>query len=108
MINSTEELKDFIVKILEDKKAENILVMDLEAKTSLAKYMIFATGRSTKNTSAIAEYLSQEIKENTNFNTIIEGIGSGSWVALDIGDIIVHLFHEEARAHYKLEEFWMK
>lgn len=108
MINSTEELKNFIVKILDDKKAENIVVMDLEDKTSLAKYMIFATGRSTKNTSAIADYLSQEIKENTDFNIIMEGMGVGAWVALDVGDIIVHLFHEEARQHYKLEEFWTR
>ncbi len=108
MINLTEELKDFIVKILEDKKAEDILVMDLDGKTSLAKYMIFATGRSTKNTSAIAEYLCDEIKANTNLSTSIEGISSGAWVALDLGDIIVHLFHEEARSHYKLEEFWSK
>lgn len=106
MINSTEELKTFIIKTLEDKKAENISIIDLESKTALAKYMIFATGRSTKNVSAIAEYLSQEIKTNSNISTSIEGLETGSWVALDAGDVIIHIFHPEARDHYKLEEMW--
>lgn len=106
MITSSEELKDFIIKALEEKKAENITIIDLANKTSLAKYMIFATGRSTKNISAIADFVSLEIKHNTNLKTTIEGLGGSEWVLLDAGDIIVHLFHPEAREHFKLEELW--
>lgn len=106
MITSSDELKNFIVNALEEKKAENITVIDLTSKTSLAKYMIFATGRSTKNISAIADFVSLEIKHNSNLKTTIEGMGASEWVLLDAGDVIVHLFHPEAREHFKLEELW--
>ena len=106
MITSSDELKDFIINALEDKKAENIAVMDIASKISLAKYMIFATGRSTKNISAIADFIGTEIKHNSNIKTTIEGLGGSEWVLLDAGDVIVHLFHPEAREHYKLEELW--
>lgn len=106
MITSSDELKDFIIKALEEKKAEGITVIDLTNKTSLAKYMIFATGRSTKNISAIADFVSLEIKHNSNIKTTIEGLGASEWVLLDAGDVIVHLFHPEAREHFKLEELW--
>jgi ribosome-associated protein len=108
MITTSEELKDCILKALDDKKAENINVMSLENKTSLAQYMIFATGRSTKNISAIADYIADEIKHNSNIKTVIEGLGGSEWVLLDAGDIIVHLFNGEAREHYRLEELWGK
>lgn len=108
MINSIEELKNFIIQALEDKKAENISVIDLENKTPIAKYMIFATGRSTKNVSAIAEHISLEIKQNSNISTTIEGLETSAWVVLDTGDIIVHIFHPEARDHYRLEDMWSK
>ncbi|MBP7190121.1 MAG: ribosome silencing factor [Rickettsiaceae bacterium] len=106
MINSVEDLKKFIIDGLEDKKAENITVMDLGGKTSIAKYMIFATGRSTKNVASIAEYLAQEIKNNSRLSVAIDGLETSSWVALDAGDIIVHIFHPEAREHYRIEEIW--
>lgn len=106
MITSADELKDFIINALEEKKAESITVIDLTNKTSLAKYMIFATGRSTKNISAIADFVSLEIKHNSNLKTTIEGLGASEWVLLDAGDVIVHLFHPVAREHFKLEELW--
>jgi ribosome-associated protein len=108
MINTTEELKDFIVKCLEDKKADDILVIDLEKRTDLARYMIFASGRSTKNVGAIADYVSLEVKHNTDLTVNIEGLGKSEWVLLDAGDIIVHVFYPETRAHFKLEEMWNK
>jgi len=106
MIKTSEELKDFIVAALDNKKAESINVIELGNKTSLAKYMIFATGRSAKNISAIADYITLEIKHHSNVRTIIEGLGSADWVLIDAGDVIVHLFHPEARERYKLEELW--
>lgn len=106
MLNSSEDLKNFILKALKEKNAENIVVIDLENKTSFAQCMIFATGRSTKNISAIADYISFELKHHSSFKTTIEGSGTSDWVLLDAGDIILHLFHAEARERYKLEELW--
>src|ERR1700712_3641746 len=106
MLETTEELKDFILHCLEEKKADNIVVMDLEKKTDLAKYMIFANGRSVKNVGAIADFVSLELKQKTNLKINIEGLGKSEWVLLDIGDIIIHIFYPPAKEHFKLEERW--
>ena len=106
MIINSEELKEFILKALDDKKAEDIAVIYLSGKTELAKYMIFATGRSTKNISAIADHIATEIKHNSSIKTVIEGMGGSNWVLIDAGDVITHLFNQEARQHLKLEEMW--
>jgi ribosome-associated protein len=108
MTEDTESLKELIVKSLEAKKAENITVIDVKQKTSLAEYIIFASGRSTKNVGAIAEYLALEIKHQTNINTNIEGLGKSEWVLIDAGSILVNIFYPETREYFKLEEKWRK
>lgn len=108
MIHNPDNLKDFIVKYLEEKKAENIVVMPLKNEVPIAKYMIFASGRSIKNISAIAEFISLELKRNLYPKTSIEGLKNSDWVLLDAGEVIVHLFHPEARSNLKLEELWKK
>ena len=101
-----EELKEFIIKLLDDKKAENVNVIDLQHATSLTRFMIFANGRSSRNISAIADYVADELKKSVLHHISIEGLGNAEWVLMDAGDAIVHLFQEEAREHYKLEELW--
>ena len=108
LITDTEQLKDFIIECLLEKKAEDIVTIDLSNKTQLAKYMIFANGRSIKNNAAIAEYLSFELKNKTNLAINIEGMGKSEWVLVDAGDIIVHIFYPTAREHLRLEEKWNK
>ena len=108
MIDTPNELKDFIVKILEDKNAQNITVLKLGNEVPLATYMIFASGRSSKNVSAIGHYLADELKLHGLNYVSLEGFAKSDWVILDTGNIIVHLFHPEAREYYKLEELWQK
>ena len=108
MLNNPSELKDFIIKILEDKNAQNISVLELSDSIPLAKYMIFASGRSTKNISAIAEHVVFELKHNAKCPAFVEGLNNSDWVFLDAGDVIVHIFHPEAREKFKLEELWGK
>ena len=105
-ITSTEELRDFIIQILEDKKAEDIVVVDTKIKTPIAEYMIFASGKSTRNVSAIADNVSLALKQSANINNSIEGLGTSEWVLIDVGSIVVHVFHHEARKKYDLEDFW--
>lgn len=108
MIKNTEQLKNFVVLCLEEKKAKDIVVLDLEKKTLLAKYMIFASGSSTKNIASIAEYIGLELKHKANLKTSIEGLGQSNWVLIDIGDVIVHIFQPETRDHFRIEDMWNK
>ena len=108
MFDNPKELKDFIVKTLEEKNAQNVTVLKLAAEVPLATYMIFASGRSTKNISAIAEHLVYELKHKTQYPAFVEGLNNSDWVLLDVGDVIVHIFHPEAREKFRLEELWGK
>nr|WP_253308300.1 ribosome silencing factor [Rickettsia endosymbiont of Ceutorhynchus assimilis] len=106
MTKDTEELKEFILACLEEKKADNIDVIDLRGRNKLADYIIFASGRSTKNVGAIAEYVALELKQKANINTSIEGLGKSEWVLIDARTILINIFYPEARVHFKLEEMW--
>lgn len=106
-IISHQDLQKFIIQALEDKKAEDVAVIDIEHKASFAKYMICATGRSSKHIASLAEFISLELKHHSHFKTVIEGLNT-SWVVLDLGDIIVHLFQKEARENCKIEDLWRK
>jgi ribosome-associated protein len=105
---TSKQLKETIIKLLEDKKAENIYTISLSDTTSMANYMIFASGRSSKNVGAIAEYIADELKLLGLPKINLEGLGKSEWVLVDAGDIIVHLMHPEAREYYRLEELWEK
>ena len=101
-----EKLKDFILKCLDEKNATNVTCMEIQGEVPLADYMIFASGRSVKNIRAIGEYIALELKHKLQWNAIVEGMQGSDWILLDAGNIIVHLFHPEAREQLKLEEFW--
>ncbi len=107
-LDTDEKLKDFIIKCLNDKKAENIFVMDLGKDNALARYFVIANGRSSKNVSSIGEFISLEVRNNSNLNVGIEGLSDGQWVLVDCGDVIVHLFHPETREIFRLEDLWKK
>jgi len=102
------DIKDFIIQCLEDKKAEDIKVINCTSKTDIAEIMIFATGRSVKNISAIADYIGFELKYKKNISVNIEGMNLSEWVLLDTGNIMLHLFNPESRQYFKLEEIWME
>lgn len=106
MIENNDQLKDFIVKCLDNKKAEDITVINLATKTSIADYIIFASGRSSRNVQAIAEYVAFELKHHSNLPVSIEGLALAEWVLIDTGNIIVHLFYPKARKRFNLEEIW--
>lgn len=107
MIKDPEELKDFVVKILQEKKAEDIKPLKLDNGNTLCDYMIFANGRSTTNVKAIAEAVAYELKHTADRPFSLEGKGS-QWLLIDIGDVIVHVLHPDAREHFKIDEHWEK
>ena len=93
-------------KSLDDDKAEDIVVIDLEGKSSIADYMVIASGRSQRQLGAMAEHLREKIKARDGGTPGVEGARQGDWVLIDGGDVIVHLFRPEVRSFYNLEKMW--
>jgi ribosome-associated protein len=88
-----------------DKKALNVRILEIKRLSSIADYLVLASGRSDKQVQAIAESVKVGLKP-IDPALDIEGMDSGRWVVIDFGDIIVHVFQEEVRALYNLDELW--
>ena len=88
-----------------DKKALNVKVLEIGRLSSIADYLVLASGRSDKQTQAIADSVRQGLKKFGKALDI-EGMKEGNWIVIDYGDVIVHVFQEEMRRHYNLDELW--
>ena len=109
--NSAEEttselLLDRILTSLKNDKAEDIVQIDLRGKSSIGDYMIIASGRSSRQVTAISEKLVENIKKDFGRSSKVEGKNAGDWVLIDTGDVIVHVFRPEVREFYQLEKMW--
>lgn len=93
-------------KSLDDDKAEDVAVIDLAGKSSLADFMVIASGTSQRQVGAMAEHLRERAKAAGYPGLSVEGLPHCDWVLLDAGDVIVHLFRPEVRAFYDLEKMW--
>ncbi len=96
-----------ILASLTDDKAEDIVQIDLRGKSSMADYMVIASGRSTRQVAAISEKLVDRLKGLTGRRCKTEGKDAGDWVLIDAGDVIVHVFRPEVREFYQLEKMWL-
>lgn len=91
---------------LEDDKAEGVVVIDLAGKTSIADYMIIASGRSQRQVGAMADHLIERLKAKGYGTPRAEGLPQCDWVLIDAGDVVVHIFRPEVRSFYNLEKMW--
>jgi len=105
-MNAVDKLHQLILKSLDDDKAEEVVSIPLAGKSSVADYIVVASGRSSRQVSAIADHLMQRIHQATGLKARVEGKGVGDWVLIDSGDIVVHIFRPEIRGFYKLEKMW--
>ena len=103
---TSEQLKDFIVKLLDEKKATNIHVIDVRGKSALTDFMVIASGTSSRQVSSLAEILQTTLHKEKIYALSLEGRSEGEWVLMDLNDVIVHLFKPETRDHYNLETLW--
>ena len=99
-------LLNVAVESLEKFKAQDIVKIDLSGKTSIADFMLIASGTSSRQIRAMAEHTVTMIKKNIKVPVNIEGLNQGDWVLIDSGDIIIHLFRPEVREFYNLEKMW--
>jgi ribosome silencing factor RsfS/YbeB/iojap len=95
-----------ITASLDDDKAENIVVIDLEGRSALCDAAVIASGRSSRHVAAIAEHLARRLKEGGYGTRPVSGAAAGDWVLVDAGDVIVHIFRPEVRDYYDLEGMW--
>ena len=91
---------------LDDRKAEDIVEINLVGKSSMAEAMLIATGTSRTHVLSLAEYTMQALKDAGAQIHGVEGTDNGEWVLIDTGDIIVHIMQDEARDFYQLEKLW--
>ena len=95
-----------ILASLEDDKAEDVVVIPLAGKSEMADHMVIASGRSSRQVSAISEKLADRLKADHGVIVRMEGKDLGDWVLIDAGDVIVHVFRPEVRDFYQLEKMW--
>lgn len=91
---------------LEDDKAEDIVLIDLGTRSSIADAMVVATGRSSRQVAAMADHLVERLAPHASRRIDVEGLPQADWVLIDAGDVIVHLFRPEVRSFYQLEKMW--
>ena len=101
-----DQLKKEIENILNDNKALEVKSINLKDKTSIADFMIIASGNSSRHIQALAEILLDELKKKGISNCHLEGKNSNDWKLIDAMDIIIHIFHPEKRKFYNLERMW--
>ena len=105
-LKEINQLKNEIEKILNENKASEIISINLKDKTSIADFMIIASGNSSRHIQALSLMLMDELKKKGVTNCHLEGRNSNEWKLIDAIDIIVHIFHPEKRKFYDLERMW--
>jgi ribosome-associated protein len=105
-INNAELLAKIVVTALDDKKAEDIVTINVVGKCSFADIMIVATGRSARHVATLADDAVEAVRKSGLAQAITEGKEVGDWVLIDAGDVVIHLFRPEVRQYYNLEKMW--
>jgi len=101
-----EELRDFLADKADDMKAQDIITLDVQGKSSVTDYMIVCTGTSKRHVSSIADHVASEAKKAGLEPLGIDGEAEGEWVVVDMGTTMVHVMQEDQRELYQLEKLW--
>ena len=105
-MNISKEIAKISYKALDDKKAEDIKVIEIGDISVIADYFIIANGTNSSQVQALVDNVQQELTKHGYEPKRIEGVRSASWVLLDYGDVVVHIFSQEDRLFYDLERIW--
>jgi len=105
-LSLSHEQAIFIAQAAKDKKAEDVLVLEVGDLTSLADFFIFASGESERQVRGLASFIEKMMTTRYQTNPVVEGKETANWILLDYGDIIVHIFRSDIRQYYALEKMW--
>ena len=105
-MDKISELKKIIIQTLDINKALDIVSIDLKHKSSMADYMIIASGTSSRHIQSLSEQVLDKLKDNGVKDSKIEGKDSNEWKLVDGIDLVIHIFHPEKRKFYELEKIW--
>ena len=100
------ELQQMVVDAATDKKAFDIIILDLRNRTDFTDFFFICSGRSKVQVQAIADSIQERSYQSPHQVYTMEGYSSGNWIILDMGELIAHVFHHETRLHYDLERLW--
>ena len=103
--DEAEKILDIITKSLDDGKANDVVVIDLQGKTSIANYMVVASGTSQRHVASLADQIQMKLKA-AGYKSTTEGEEKADWVLIDAFDVIVHIFKPEVREFYSIEKMW--
>ena len=103
---STEEKTTLISQIVADKKAIDVVVLDMADASSITDYFLICSGGSQRQVQAIADAIGEQLKQAGITSLGVEGYREGHWILMDYGDVIVHIFSQETREFYDLERLW--
>ncbi len=104
--NTTEKKLEIITQLAKDKKAENVIVLDVEGTSDLTDQLIICSGDGDIHTRTIGKYVIEEAKKMGIRIHHKEGLENGLWILIDFGDIVMHIFDKKTRDYYKLEDLW--
>ena len=105
-MDKISDLKQIVIQTLDINKAKDIVTINLQDKSSMADYMIIASGTSSRHIQSLSEQVLEKLKDNGIKDSKIEGKESSEWKLVDGVDLIVHIFHPEKRKFYELEKMW--
>ena len=102
----SKQFAEKICSIISNHKGEDIVIIDVREKTDIADYYVLASGRNMTHTRSLIEYVDVDMDKLGFMPTRSEGVKEGRWAVLDYGDVIVHIFNDETRLFYHLENLW--
>ena len=103
---SSRDVARLIAQATNDKKALDLVVLDLRKQSSFTDYFVIASGRSDRQVQAIAAHIDDSLSKAGKRPIGLEGVQSGHWVLIDFGEVVAHIFYEEIRSFYDLERLW--
>lgn len=106
MVENLSNLQQLVINAAEDKKAFKILLLDLRNRSDLTDFFMICSGNSKVHVQSIVDAIMESCYQNHSKPLTVEGYSGGIWAIVDLGDLIVHVFHKEARLHYDLERLW--